>query len=216
MVYALVSISGGGKKWTAVDTLDHTNPTWNIPISFKVEEKTATNQILVVELRCYDPTGGGGDKDIGEVLVQVKDLMGSVENNSLTYQIQTPSENPKAKLTFMYKSAYEKVPLPALAAVTGFTTPHGAAGATWQFNPPYPSPAPMMGLPPPGNYGYTPLPPGYWYPPPQPGFRVQVQQQPELPKKREWFGRFLGRLCVAVVIDDVMNNDTQLPDGLWF
>ncbi|THG08975.1 hypothetical protein TEA_016587 [Camellia sinensis var. sinensis] len=83
------------------DCRRHSWPTWNIPISFKVEEETAANQILVVDLRCCAPTGSGGDKDIGEVLVQVKDLMGSIEDNSLTYQIRTPFGNPKAKLTFI-------------------------------------------------------------------------------------------------------------------
>ncbi|KAI7997596.1 hypothetical protein LOK49_LG10G01224 [Camellia lanceoleosa] len=119
-----------------------------------------------------------------------------MEDDSLTCEIRTLSQNPKAKLTFMYKWAYEKGPPPAMAEVTG-------------FNPPYPSPAPVMGPPPPG-YGYPPPPPGHGYPPPQPGFGVQVQQQPELPKKNKWgwFGRFLGRLCAAVVIDDAMNNDT--------
>ncbi|KAL7251402.1 hypothetical protein ACSBR1_013274 [Camellia fascicularis] len=209
-VYAIVSISGGGKKTTAVDTVGDANPTWNIPISFKVEKETVANQILVVELRYCGPTGGGGDKDIGEVLVQVKDLMGLVEDNNLTYQIRTPSGNPKAKLTFMYKWAYKKVLQPATAAVTGFTTPYEAAVAPRQFNPPYPSLSPLM-VPP-------PLPPGYGYPPLQPGFGVQVQQQPELPKKNKWgwFGQFLGRLCAAVVIDDAMNINAQLPDGLGF
>ncbi|CAL5337441.1 unnamed protein product [Camellia sinensis] len=196
-VYAIVSISGTGKKTTAVDTVGDTNPTWNIPISFKVEEETAANQILMVELRCCGPTSDGGDKDIGEVLVRVKDLMVLVEGNSLTYQIRTPSENPKAKLTFIYNWAYEKLSPPALAAVTGFTTP-------------YPSPAPVMRPP--------PLPPCYGYPPPQPEYGVQVQQQPELPKKNKvgWFGRFLGRLCAGVVIDDAINDNTQLLDDLGF
>ncbi|KAL7220666.1 hypothetical protein ACSBR2_013529 [Camellia fascicularis] len=71
-VYEIVSISGGGKKRTAVDT---------------VKEETAANQILVVDLRCCAPTVGCSDKAIGEVLVQGKDLMGSIEYNSLTYQI---------------------------------------------------------------------------------------------------------------------------------
>ncbi|KAL7252040.1 hypothetical protein ACSBR1_013817 [Camellia fascicularis] len=53
-VYEIVSISGGGKKRTAV------------------KEETAANQILVVDLRCCAPTVGCSDKAIGEVLVQGK------------------------------------------------------------------------------------------------------------------------------------------------
>ncbi|KAL7217520.1 hypothetical protein ACSBR2_010886 [Camellia fascicularis] len=99
-VYVIVSISGGGKKrMVVVDTVGDTNPTWNIPISFKVKEETVANQILMVDLRCCAPTGSDSDKDIGEVLVQVKDLTSSIEDNSLNYQIRTPFGNPKAKLT---------------------------------------------------------------------------------------------------------------------
>ncbi|KAL7252047.1 hypothetical protein ACSBR1_013824 [Camellia fascicularis] len=86
-VYAIVSISGSGKKRTAVDTVGDTIPTWKMPISFKVEEETAANQILVVDLRCCAPIASGGNKAIREVLVQVKDLMGSIEYNSLTDKI---------------------------------------------------------------------------------------------------------------------------------
>ncbi|KAL7220667.1 hypothetical protein ACSBR2_013530 [Camellia fascicularis] len=66
------------------------------------------------------------------------------------------------------------------------------------------------------GYGY--LPPGHGYPPPQPGYVVQVQQQPKLPKKNKWgwFRKIMGRLCAAVVIDDVINNNTQLPDNIGF
>ncbi|THG08986.1 hypothetical protein TEA_016598 [Camellia sinensis var. sinensis] len=148
MVSLIMCISVDLWWWQEDDCRRHSRPTWNIPISFKVEEETAANQILVVDLRCCAPTGSDGDKDIGEVLVQVKDPMGSIEDNSLTYQIRTPFGNPKAKLTFMYKWAYEKVSPLAMAGVTGFTTPYEAAAATWQFNPPYPSPAPVMGPPP--------------------------------------------------------------------
>ncbi|CAL5337046.1 unnamed protein product [Camellia sinensis] len=61
-----------GKHFTVCgDVHGQCRPTWNIPRSFKVKEETAANQILVVDLRCCAPTGSGGDKDIGEVLVQL-------------------------------------------------------------------------------------------------------------------------------------------------
>ncbi|CAA3014586.1 SRC2-like [Olea europaea subsp. europaea] len=80
-VYVIVSISGGDKKSkqktkTPVDNDGDSNPTWNFPMKFTVEE-VALNQNrlnLVFKLVCQRARG---DKDVGEVHVPLKELLES-------------------------------------------------------------------------------------------------------------------------------------------
>ncbi|KAI8012287.1 hypothetical protein LOK49_LG06G03226 [Camellia lanceoleosa] len=239
-VYAYVFISGGGKQKTAVDRDGDTNPTWNGPITFNLDMESAAVQILVFELNCCDQNGG--DKVIGEVLVKVKDLMGSIEG-SLTYHVRTLSGNPKGALNFLYEWEDQKVagavlspPPPAMAAMTSLTACYpppvmgprsygAAAAAAGQYNSPYPPP--VMG---PRSYGAAAAavgqynspcpPPAMVMGPPPPGYGygyglyplVQVQEQAEPAKKKK--GGWFGRV-LAAAISDVLNN-VSLPDDLGF
>ncbi|KAL7217516.1 hypothetical protein ACSBR2_010882 [Camellia fascicularis] len=228
--YAYVLISGSGKQKTVVDRVGDTNPTWNGTMNFIVEEESAEDQILMFELRCCEPNRG--DKDIGEVFVKVKDLMGPIEG-SLTYHVRTPSGNPKGTLNFMYEWVGDQVagamftppPPPPPAFTASYPPPpprpYGAAAATGQYLP-YPPPAPVMVMgplpPPPGSYGYPPPPPqpgygyvyGYGY---SPYHLVQVQEQPDRVNNLGSFRGWLSRVLAGAAITEILNN-VSLPDDL--
>ncbi|KAI7995023.1 hypothetical protein LOK49_LG11G00193 [Camellia lanceoleosa] len=213
--YAYVLISGSGKQRTVVDRVGDTNPTWNGTMNFMVEEESAEDQILMFELCCCEPNGG--DKDIGEVFVNVKDLMGPIEG-SLTYHVlRTPPGNPKGKLNFMYEWGDQVAgavltpptpptppPPPAFTAYNPPPPPYAAAAAATGQYLPYPPPAPvmLMGPLPPGSYGY-PLPPqpgyGYWY-----GYGYGPQT--ERANNSGSIGGWLGRVIAGAAITEILNN----------
>ncbi|KAL2464049.1 Calcium-dependent lipid-binding (CaLB domain) family protein [Forsythia ovata] len=197
-VYVVVSISGGDKKSkqktkTPVDNDGDTNPTWNFPMKFTVEESALQqNRLnLVFKLVCQRALG---DKDIGEVHVPLKELLESSaaagggsdgkQQRFVSYQVRKPSGKPKGELTFAYKIG-EKV-AGGFASAPPVLTP----GATKVYddkpvtafpaNPMMEGPSSMYPPPPPGGYPpypmaegnaqYPPPPPPGGYPPPPPGY----------------------------------------------
>ncbi|KAK1417869.1 hypothetical protein QVD17_27003 [Tagetes erecta] len=112
-VYAVVYISGAGnqdqKHKTHVDKDGDSNPTWNFPMHFKIDESAAlSNRLtLVVKIKAESMFG---DKDLGEVHVPIKELLeGSSSSSSgkplqfVSYQVRKPSGKPKGELNFSYK-----------------------------------------------------------------------------------------------------------------
>ncbi|KAK3010488.1 hypothetical protein RJ639_012707 [Escallonia herrerae] len=204
-VFAVVSVSGGAnaaKQKTPVNSSGDTNPTWNHPMKFTLEEALIQQNRLtvVVRLRCQRTFG---DKDIGEVNVPVKELLeGSGEGQPLKfvmYQVRKPSGKPKGVINFSYKfgevfvggKPAAKVPEP----VTAYPAPGPMAGTSSAYPPPqaymgqgpgpypppagYPYPPPVAGYgyqPQPGYGGYPPqqVPPGYGGYPPQQGYPPQA------------------------------------------
>ncbi|XP_031096554.1 protein SRC2-like [Ipomoea triloba] len=125
-VYVVVSISGGDEKSnqkakTPVDRLGDTNPSWNSPMRFTIDEAAARqNRLnLLFKVRCDRALG---DKDIGEVWVPIKELLDSPATGGsgkqfVSYQVRKPSGKPKGQLTFSYQFG-EKISGGAAAAVT--------------------------------------------------------------------------------------------------
>ncbi|KAL2530596.1 Calcium-dependent lipid-binding (CaLB domain) family protein [Forsythia ovata] len=193
-VYAVVSISGGDKKSkqttkTPVDRDGDTNPTWNFPMKFTVEEAALRQERLTLDFKLVCERALG-DKDIGEVHVPIKEFLHSPaaasvgnygrQQQFVSYQVRKPNGQPKGQITFSYKFA-EKVGGAAAKIDEEPVTAYPAMGPSFAYPPPslgvyppfpvdqatgqYPPPvAPgVYPPPPPGEY---PPPPGYGYPPP--------------------------------------------------
>ncbi|KAA8548920.1 hypothetical protein F0562_000604 [Nyssa sinensis] len=174
-VYVVVSISGDKrtKQKTKVDRNGGTNPTWNFPMKFTVDESAAqqNRSTLMFTLRCERSLG---DKDIGEVHVPIKELLGNIGDGKMqfvSYQVRKPSGKPKGEFNFSYKFG-EKVAGAAAKADEPVTAYPAApvAGTSSAYPPPPqyaagPYPPPAGGYPP--HEGYAPPPvAGYGYPPP--------------------------------------------------
>ncbi|XP_019181114.1 PREDICTED: protein SRC2-like isoform X2 [Ipomoea nil] len=177
-VYVVVSISGGDKKSnqkakTPVDRLGDTNPSWNSPMKFTIDEAAARQNrlTLVFTVRCDRALG---DKDIGEVWVPIKELLDSPAaagsgKQFASYQVRKPSGKPKGQLTFSYQFG-EKISGGATAAVNKVGEPvktyppvgpafgSGSVAAAHKVDEPvkaYPTVGPAFGS-------------GSYYPPPEP------------------------------------------------
>lgn len=191
-MYAVVSISDGDtkvdKQKTPVDGEGDTNPTWNIPMKFTIDESAAQQDrlTLVFMLRCQRSLG---DKDVGEVNVPIKELLNGVQDGKMTqfvrYQVRKPSGRPKGEFSFSYKFdekvvraektgelTAEKIGEPAaekVNAVTAYPAPAPTTGTSSM----YPSlhevtAAGAYQVPVGGYHPPTPMP-DYGYPPTQYG-----------------------------------------------
>lgn len=196
-VYVVVSISGGGEKSkqvarTPVDRDGQTNPAWNFPVKFAVDEADARQGrlSLVFKLRCERALG---DKDVGEVIIPVKELLdspaGEGTNQFVSYQVKKSSGKPKGQLTFCYQfgekiNGKPKISGAVNAPVTAYPpfTPTAnkldepvtaypaftgsSSGYSTGLKPPSRNGQETSGAvyPPPGGYH----PAGYGYPPPPP------------------------------------------------
>ncbi|KAG6390372.1 hypothetical protein SASPL_148106 [Salvia splendens] len=101
-VYAEVSINGepDTSKLTTVDTEGETNPRWNFPLDYTIEEASLQNPGLVVGVKLYCERTLG-DRYIGEVNISVKGLFDyrpRVEN-VLTYTVDGAGDG---KLNILY------------------------------------------------------------------------------------------------------------------
>ncbi|MFS8002864.1 putative C2 domain-containing protein [Helianthus anomalus] len=110
-VYAVASISGTTGKIqklrTTVDKNGDTDPTWNFPMKFIIDEPAAlqNNHILVVKIKAARIFRG---KNLGEVHVPIKDLLDGVKVEgksleSVSYQVIRRSGEPKGVLSFWYE-----------------------------------------------------------------------------------------------------------------
>lgn len=98
-VYVVVSVTGDPrgstqKAKTEVDRAGGKNPAWNCPMKFTIPESAARQGklALVFKLRCERSLG---DRDIGEVVVPIGELMDSSPKGdersiqTVTYQAST-------------------------------------------------------------------------------------------------------------------------------
>lgn len=246
-VYAVVSVYDGGdshpkqKAKTNVDRGSGTSPTWNFPMKFTVDAAAAQqNRLTVVfDLRCERSFG---DKEVGQVVVPVKELLDSVEGDGksmkhLTYQVRKPSGKPKGELNFSFKFGDKKVveaaAPKAAEPVTAYPAP--SAGPSVPAHPPpagypphgaYPPVAGYGGYPPPqaAPYGgYQAPPPGYAYPPQQPGYGYPPapgygQPPVQQPQKKNKFGMglgagLLGGALGGLLIGDMVSDATSYDAG---
>ncbi|XP_076939369.1 protein SRC2-like [Bidens hawaiensis] len=117
-VYAVVFISGGKdqKQRSSTDKHGDSNPTWNVPMKFVIDEEVSV-ATLVVKIKAERMFGG---KNLGEVHVPVKELLEGFKGNgnaaqTVSYQVlRRPSGKPNGVLSFKYELG-EKFT----------TTPHG-------------------------------------------------------------------------------------------
>ncbi|XP_057793064.1 protein SRC2 homolog [Salvia miltiorrhiza] len=100
-VYAEISLNGKSEtsKRTTVDLAGETNPKWNFPLDYTVNEASLRTPglELVVKLFCQRTLG---DRYIGEVKISVKSLFdsGPRVENALTYAVGTGD----GKLNILY------------------------------------------------------------------------------------------------------------------
>lgn len=178
-VYVVVSIAGDSKKQKVKTPVDHdggSNPTWNFPVNFTVDESLARqNRLsLVFKLKSERTLG---DKDIGDVVVPVKELLDAPADGKsqqfVSYQVRTPSGKPKGELHFSYKfgdlvSASASAPAANGVSAIKANEPVTAYPVSFPGSSSVPYAAPY---PPPHAAGYSYPPPqekvGYAYPPPQ-------------------------------------------------
>ncbi|KAK9079878.1 hypothetical protein SSX86_001551 [Deinandra increscens subsp. villosa] len=235
-VYAVAYISGAGKSEklkTHVDQDGGTEPSWNFPMKFTVDEAAGLQNrtTLVIEIK---HEGTFGNKEVGEARVPIKELLEGVSKEGksdqfVSYQVRTPSGKPKGNLNFSYKfgekfKVEEAVPAyPAGMAVgssSGYQQPY-AAGAAGGYYPP-----PAGGYPPQGQPGYAyqhQQQPGYGYPPPPPpggyppqqGYGYPPVQQPQQkpPKKSNGLGMGLGAGLLGGALGGLLIADIASDAG---
>ncbi|KAI3687311.1 hypothetical protein L1987_81006 [Smallanthus sonchifolius] len=175
-VYAVASISGQKFK-TCVDKNGGSDPTWNFPMPFVIDEAAGLQNrlTLVVKIKAAWMFGGW---NLGEVHVPVKELLKGVKGEgikamqSVSYQVK-----PKGVLSFKYEIG-EKIIGKMDEPVTA-----------------YPAPA--------GGYGYPYQQPGYGYYPPPPAATPVVQPR----RSGMGFGTgLLGGALGGMLIGDMMSG----------
>ncbi|KAK7387891.1 hypothetical protein VNO78_22689 [Psophocarpus tetragonolobus] len=202
-VYAVATVSGAQKTKTPVHRNAGTNPTWNFPMKFTLHESPA-RLTLEINLRCERTLAS--DKDIGEVLVPLHQLLSQPGDGKsfqhVSYQVRKPSGKPKGALNFSYKfTAHPPV------GPTSSPAPPQYQYATAYVYPPPPPPQPSYG------YGYAPQP-GYGYPPPP----------SQKPSKHNFgmglgaglLGGALGGLLIGDMVSDVGSYHAGFGDAAGF
>ncbi|GER32921.1 calcium-dependent lipid-binding family protein [Striga asiatica] len=218
-VYAEISIAGYPQsvKRTSVDKNGGTSPKWkkDHPMEFIVDEPYLTKPGLSLLFQLKDECSFGPDKVIGSATVPIHDLFKPdsdlTRDNTVEYQIYTPSGKPKGSLKFSYKFG-EKFTHQAPAAAPETkekqhapdpVTAYPAAGGS--AYPPPAAPYPGQAYPPPGAAGYgayppqggaygygAPPPPGYGYAPPPQGYGYPPQGAYGQPPKKNKAGMGAG------------------------
>lgn len=230
-VYAVVSLSGdpyqNQKAKTPVHRDGGTNPSWNFPVKFNINESAAWDNRLTLEIKLRSERTVAGDKDIGHVHIPVKELLQNPGDGKsslfVSYQVRKPSGKPKGSLNLSYKFG-EKIAAatttpPAAAKATATATAkvskdepvvaypaQAAAGSS--SAPPYAAPyPPPHGYPPPqyaAGYGYPQQPYHGGYPPPQAGYGYPFQN-PQ--KKKNKFGMGLGAGLLGGALGGLLIGD---------
>ncbi|GMY27715.1 protein SRC2-like [Fagus crenata] len=239
-VYVVVSLTGDShnhkqKAKTNVSRDGGTNPSWNFPMKFNIEEYAAQQNRLTLQfkLRCDRSLG---DKDIGEVYVPIKELLNSRGDTKsmqfVAYQVRTPSGKSKGELNFSYKfsekvsgataapKAHVDEPVMAYPATAPSMVGPSAPYSGGSYPPPPPGPGYGYPPPPPQPYqqpygGYPPPPPpqGYGYPP-GPGYGYPPQQaQVQQPQKKNKFGMGMGAGLLGGVLGGLLIGDLVSDGG---
>lgn len=117
-VFVAVKLSGDPKcsdhreQRTQVARDSGSSPRWiNEVMKFTIDQTLAeANRLLITfKIKC-EQSGGGGDKDIGEVHVPVKELLDHLGNDKagqryVTYKIKKPNGKPRGDISFTYSFA---------------------------------------------------------------------------------------------------------------
>lgn len=236
-VYAVVTINGDPqtKQKTPVDKDCGSNPKWNHTMKFTVDDAIANQNRLNFVIRLVSDRKLG-DRDIGEVVVPVKELLEG-KDKVYDYSVRTGSGRPKGILNLSCKigekfSVPVAAPHPPMAEKNkmGETPvmaypPTAAAGSSMGYPPmagssmAYPPPPPH-GYPynhqQPGGYGYPPPQHGYgaYPPPPQPGYgypgyppQAGYVKPPKKPSSGAGLGLGLaGGLLGGLLIGDMVSD----------
>ncbi|EOA17920.1 hypothetical protein CARUB_v10006329mg [Capsella rubella] len=113
-VYANITIHGENirknqKAKTNVDRSGGSNPIWNHPVKFYVDEKSASGGHLTLVIRLISRRILG-NKEIGRVNVPLLELLNSINSDGnnqgmklMTYQVRTSSGKRSGSLTFLYR-----------------------------------------------------------------------------------------------------------------
>ncbi|KAG6621573.1 hypothetical protein I3842_Q019100 [Carya illinoinensis] len=107
-VYVVVSLSGNKQRAkTEVDRKGGTNPSWNFPVKFSIDESAARQNRLKLEFKLRRERSLLRDKDIGVVYVPVAKLLdytgGGKSMQEVRYQVTGPSGKPQGILKFSCK-----------------------------------------------------------------------------------------------------------------
>ncbi|KAI4338516.1 hypothetical protein MLD38_023565 [Melastoma candidum] len=173
--YAIVSLCGEPPlglqmSKTNVDREGSTNPSWNFPVKFRINEAAAKQNCLTITfLICGDRALG--DQDVRTVVVPVKELYDGgaamTQMKPVTYHVRKLSGKPKGALHFSYKfGETEKTPYVNPAADVAAVPVAYPVGTSMVYPPPAPHPAyayPAQSYPVNAYGGYPPQP-GYGYP----------------------------------------------------
>ncbi|XP_074278960.1 uncharacterized protein LOC141602840 [Silene latifolia] len=197
-VYVVVHLSDQpkSKQKTPVHQDGGTHPSWNYTMRFAVDEADAAKPGKFVVFQLKHEHTFGADKDLGEVMVPVRELFDSVGKDPtapqfLTYQVKTSSGKAKGELKFSFK--FIDVAQNAGYGAGGYNPGQSCSSSAGGSNPnlnPYPPaagyPPPSAGAyPPPGQAPYPPpghAPAGYPMPQQAPmGYPPQSQGQPGVP-----------------------------------
>lgn len=227
---------------TPVDRDGGSNPAWNFPVKFTVDEAAARQGRLrlVFQIRCE---GVFGDKYVGDVSVSVQELLDSPAATAgkqvVSYQVIRPSGKVKGQLTFSYQfgekvsraTTPHKADEPVTAYPAAFPPTVGPSSAAYPPGPTQPTPnwppangayppPPAAAAYPPPAYGYPPPPAYGGYPPqPQPGYGYQAVQQPA--KKNKFglglgaglLGGALGGMLIGDMVSDAAAYDAGYDNG---
>ncbi|KAK1548874.1 hypothetical protein Q3G72_034610 [Acer saccharum] len=205
-VYAVVWISGDPHKQKFKTPVNHEagpNPTWNFPIKFAVDDSLSHQNRLSIVFKIKSKRVLG-DKDIGDVIVPVKELIDGKLPQFHRYPVMTTGK-PKGLLCFSYNFG-DVVP----AAAAEFYEPVTA----YPVGRPYPLP-PAAGYPyPPSQetlgYAYPPPPqhPGYGAYPAQGGYGYPPKKnKPGMGLGAGLLGGKLGGLLIGDIVSDMAEMD---------
>ncbi|KAG6599228.1 Protein SRC2, partial [Cucurbita argyrosperma subsp. sororia] len=234
-VYAVVSISGDprgkSKQRTPVAKDSGSDPYWNFPMKFTIDEAAAQSNRLNLKIK-FVSSRSLGDRKIGKVIVPIKRLLDESakgdegkSERTLTFSVRTLSGKEKGTVEFSYKFGEKytvqappppppppvmKSGEPVTAYPLGYPGSSSGYAAGGAHPPPagtayaYPPPQQGYGYPPPPQAGY-----GYGgYPPPQQGYGY-APYKPQRPQRSGMGGMALGAgagLLGGLLIGDMISD----------
>ncbi|XP_050267105.1 protein SRC2 homolog isoform X2 [Quercus robur] len=208
-VYAVVTLSSNPQteQRTPVDKGCGSKPMWNHTMKFTFDEAVAKMNYLFLNIKLKHHGHIRGDKDIGEVLVPVKELLDKAEEGNfvkyLTYQVRESSGKPQGELNLSYRFE-DDTPI-----VTAYPPPHVGTSSSsayipsrlnipQTYNPPQSStPQSTMGYP---SHGRIPPPPPLpeGYPTPPPGLGYHHHGKPQVVQPQQPAGKNSGNNNVGL------------------
>lgn len=174
-VVVYLSDNPSTKQKTPVHQDAGTNPSWNYTMRFTVDENAAgAGKYLIFKIK-HDQTFGA-DKELGQVLVSLKELFDGVKGSRdptapqfLAYQVKRSSGKPKGELKFSYK-VVESSQNSAYGTMPSKQQQSSSCSSSSSSYPPapvgYPAAAAGQPYPPQQAAGYPPAAVGKPYPPP--------------------------------------------------